>query len=180
MKSLLITIVSLFLLIYTGMAQASLPIDENTGKTVYTEVVPVEGADQAELYARALNWANTYFPNPGSIIKEKDSENAKISGQHGLYIFKTLKDQEQPFKAGQVKYTFSIQAKDGRYKYQVDDIFKLVSPKVYIEEWLDEKSPDKEANFGYLKQVDTHIKELIANLKEAMGKPIEKAKGEDW
>ncbi len=180
MKSLLTTIVSLFLLNHTGKAQASLPIDEKTGKTVYTEVVQVEGAGQAELYARALNWANTYFPNPAGVIKEKDALNGKISGQHGLYIFKTLKDQEQPFKAGQVKYTFDIQVKDGRYKYQVDDIFKIASPKVYIEEWLDEKSPDKEAQFEYVKQVDTGIKELIAKLKEAMAKPGEKAKGEDW
>lgn len=180
MKPLIITVISLFILNYAAKAQASLPIDEKTGKTVYTEVVQVEGANQTELYDRALNWANTYFPNPGSIIKEKDAVNGKISGQHGLYIFKTLKDQEQPFKVGQVKYSFDIKVKDGRYKYQVDDIFKYASPKVYIEEWLDEKSSDKEANLGYLKQVDTQIKELIAKLKEAMGKPIEKAKGEDW
>lgn len=181
MKSLPIVVgalVLLFLIDYNGFAQVNLPIDEKTGKTVYTEVVQVEGADQVELYGRALNWFKTYFPNPASVIKEQDALSGKIAGQHGMYIFKKL-DDGTDFKAGQVKYTVEVQVKDGRYKYQVDDIFKLASPKVYIEEWLKD-SPDKEAQTGYLKQVDTQVTGMIAKLKEAMAKPVEKAEGEDW
>lgn len=180
MKSLLILIFSLLTVFrYESAAQVSLPIDEKTGKPVYTEVIQIPETDHAELYGRALNWFKTYFPNPTSVIKEQDALNGKISGQHGIYIFKTLKDGQE-FKSGQVRYTIEIQVKEGRYKYQVDDIFKLATPKVYIEEWRDESSPDKEAQFGYLKQVDTQIKEMIGKLKEAMGKPVEKAAGEDW
>ena len=180
MKTLLVVFISLqIVLCYSSRGQANLPIDEKTGKAVYTEVVQVPETDHAELYARALNWFQTFFPNPASVIKEKDALNGKITGQHGMYIFKTLKDKTQ-FKAGQVKFMVEIQVKEGRYKYQVDDIFKFDSPKVYIEEWLDESAPDKEAQFGYLKQVDTQINDMIGSLKEAMGKPVEQETGEDW
>ncbi len=159
--------------------KASLPVDEKSGKTVYTGIVQVGATGSKELYARALNWFKTYFPNPSSVLKEQDTINGKISGQHGLYIFKTL-DKGEQFKVGQVKYSIEIQVKDGRYQYQIDDIFKLASPKVYIEEWLDVSSPDKEAQSGYVNQVDTHIKEVISKLKEAINQPIKKDAEEDW
>jgi len=167
------------MLLTEANGQAALPLDAKTGKTVYTEVVQVSGASQKELYARALNWFKTYFPNPASVLKEQDTINGKITGQHGMYIFKTLENGDR-FKSGQVKYTIEVQVKEGRYKFQVDDIFKLATPKVYIEEWLDEKAPDKEAQFGYVKQVDAQIKEVIGKLKEAMAKPAGKETGEDW
>lgn len=180
MKSLLPAILFLLILFTfnTKAQKPSLPIDEKTRKPVYTEVVQVAGVSQAELYKRLLNWFKTYFPNPASVIKEQDSTAGKISGQHGLYIFKDIEGQQ--FKSGQVRYTIEIMVKDGRFKYSIYDIFKLQSPKIYIEEWLDESAADKDANFGYLNQVDKHIKEVIARLKEAMQKPVDEKKGEDW
>ena len=180
MKSLKIFLSCLPMLLtcYASLGQASLPLDEKTGKTVYTEVVEVNGVGKADLYQRATGWFKTYFPNPASVIKEQDSEGGRIKGQHAMYIYKKLEDGEN-FKAGQVKYAIEIQVKDGRYKYTVDDIFKLATPKVYIEEWLKEPAPDKEARMGYLKQVDTQINEMIAKMKESL--QLEKVEEkEDW
>lgn len=171
---------ALFLAGLTGVfaQKPALPVDETTKKVVYTEVVPVEGVSQADLYARLSSWFKTYFPNPTSVIKSQDAVNGKITGQHGLYVFKTLEDGKQ-FKVGQVRYSIDVQVKDGRYKYTINDIFKLESPKVYIEEWLDESNPDKVNRFSYATQVDEHIKEVIGMLKEAMAKKPE-VKKEDW
>lgn len=156
----------------------ALPLDEATKKVVYTEVVQVAGVSQADLYNRALNWFKSYFPNPTSVIKTQDPATGTVSGQHGIYIFKTLENGEQ-FKAGQVKYSIAVQVKDGRYKYTIDDIFKFESPKVYLEEFLDESNPDKTARFGYATQVDKNLQELIVKLKAAMQKG-EEPKKEDW
>ncbi|HXH18750.1 MAG TPA: DUF4468 domain-containing protein, partial [Chitinophagales bacterium] len=155
------------------------PIDEKTGKVIYTEVVQVNGVAQKELYARALHWFKTYFPNPASVLKEQDTINGRISAQHGINIFKTLAKGER-FNSGQVRYSIEVQVKEGRYKYQIDDIFKLATPKVYIEAWLDESSPDKETQLNYVRQVDTHIRDVISKLKEAMARPVQTESSDDW
>lgn len=179
MKRFFILIFSLRVFLCPDTVGQALPLDEKTGKTVYTEVIAVNGVSQKELYRRALNWFKTYFPSPSSVLKEQDTVSCSITGQHGIYIFKTLQKGEQ-FKSGQVRYTLKVQAKEGRYKYQIDDIFKVATPKVYIEEWLDEKAPDREVRAGYIRQVDTHIRDVIAKLKEAMAKPVKPDAGNDW
>ncbi|MDZ4845981.1 MAG: DUF4468 domain-containing protein [Chitinophagales bacterium] len=156
----------------------AIPLDETTKKAVYTEVVQAEGITQADLYNRALAWFKSYFPNPASVIKVQDPTTGVVSGQHGIYFYKTLEDGKE-FKVGQVRYTVEVLVKEGRYKFTIDDIFKLESPKVYLEEWLDESDPDKVNRFNYASQMDKNMQELIAKLKIAMktGKQAEK---EDW
>lgn len=176
------TLFSLSLMLLTGVClfaqKPAVPLDETTKKAIYTEVVKVEGASQADLYSRALAWFKTYFPNPTSVIKTQDPATGVVSGQHGIYLFKTL-DGGEKHKAGQVRYTVEVQVKDGRYKFTIEDIFKLESPKVYLEEWLDESHPDKTNRFDYATQVDTTMKELITKLKAAMQAGKE-AETEDW
>lgn len=177
------TLVAVFAVLFAGIPhpfaqKPAIPLDEATKKAVYTEVVKVEGISQADLYNRALAWFKSYFPNPASVIKTQDPATGVVSGQHGIYFYKTLEDGK-PFKVGQVRYTVEVQVKDGRYKYTVNDIFKLESPKVYLEEWLDESHPDKTNRFDYAAQIDKNLQELIVKLKAAMqqGKEAEK---EDW
>ena len=177
MKSLPLLVASLFLSGAVYAQKPSLPIDEKTQKVVYTEVVQVEGVSQAELYKRALNWFKTYFPNPASVIKVQDTTEGKISGQHAIYIYKDIDGAKH--KYGQVKYMIEVQVKDGRFKFTINDIFKLESPKVYMEEWLDETHQDKVNRFSYATQVDTHMKELIEKLKAAM-QQVKVEEKEDW
>ncbi len=179
----LINMLRLTLLIFTltplwlKAQKPALPIDEKTGKTVYTGVVQVDGVSQADLYQRALGWFKAYFPNPTSVIKEQDVLAGKISGQHGIYIYKDLNGEQH--KVGQVKYTIEVLVKDGRYKFTIDDIFRLQTPKEYAEEWLDESHQDKENRFGYARQVHKHMGELIENLKKTMSAAAVEEK-EDW
>src|SRR5688572_25654713 len=73
----------------------AIPLDETTQKAKYTEVVQAEGVTQSQLYERALGWFNSYFPNPASVIKVKDPATGVVSGQHGIYVFKTLEDGQK-------------------------------------------------------------------------------------
>ncbi len=159
--------------------KTNLPIDEKTQKVLYTEVVQVSDVKQTELYDRVSGWFKSYFPNPSSVIKEQDAINGTISGQHAIYIYKRLPDGKE-HKSGQVRYTIELMVKDGRYKYTISDIFRLQTPKIYIEAWMDEKSGFKEENFAYLNQVDAHMKEMISNLKKAMQQPLGNDTEEDW
>jgi len=156
----------------------TLPIDEKTNRPVYTEVVTAEGVSANDLHLRAVNWFKTYFKNPGSVIKENDPATNKINGQHRIYIYNEIDGLKN--KAGQVRFRINVICKEGRYKYQVDDIFKLASPKIYIEEYLDESAVNKEAQFGYVRQVDTEINDMMSNLKESMGKPLGAEDEDDW
>ena len=179
MKLKTLTLIVFSVVAVSAYAQ-NIPLDEKTGKAVYTEVVQVDGAGQQELYDRALHWFSTYFQNPASVIKVKEPENGKISGQHGIYIFKSLEEQTMQHKVGQVRYSVEIQARDGRYKYTINDIFKLASPKVYLEDWLKENNPDKASGPIYAKQVDNSIQDLLKNMKATMAQPVPKDEKEDW
>ena len=163
----------------TAHAQApDLPISEKTGKAVYSSVVNVADVSVADLHDRTVHWFNAYFKNPGSVIKENNKEGHFVKGQHGMNIFDEIDGNKN--KAGLVKYRVEVFAKDGRYKYEVYDIFKLANPKQYLEEWLDDSAPHKEVQFEYARQVDEQIKALIENLTQTLSKPVPGQEVDDW
>ena len=179
MRNIFLSVIIIGLFGYGTLAQKpALPIDEKTNKPLYTEVVTVDGIAANDLYLRAVNWFKTYFTNPGSVIKENDPAANMINGQHAIYIYNEIDGKRN--KEGQVKYRIDIVCKEGRYKYDVHDIFRLASPKVYIEQYLDETAVNKEVQFGYVRQVDTEISEMIVALKKAMQEPVETQSEEEW
>ncbi len=80
-----------------------------------------------------------------------------------------------------VKYRIKVVAKDGRYKYKIDEIYLLKGTKEYIEFWLDKNVSEAERNqnYHYLTQVDNHMKDLIADLYESMSAAAPSAE-EEW
>lgn len=170
-------------LFFAGISAAfaqkpAIPLNETTKKAEYTEVVQAEGVTQSQLYDRALGFFKSYFPNPASVLKVQDPATGEVSGQHGIYIYKNMPDGTK-HKVGQVRYAVQVLVKEGRYKYTINDIFKLESPKVYLEEWLDESDKDVVNRFEYARQVDSSLQELIVKLKAAM-KTAPEVKKEDW
>lgn len=92
-----------------------LPIDEETKKVTFAEVVTVEGVTKDELYARAKNLGvlgnNTKTDNPAE----------------GIYVYKGQIKVNYPAPQpglqhnGVVDYLVTIACKDGRYKYTITD-----------------------------------------------------------
>lgn len=158
-------------------AAPSFPIDEKSGKVVYEEVVQVADVSQAELYDRAHNWFMTFFTNPGQVIQSADAEAGKIVGKHRLAIFKTHKGITG--KAGNMLYTITLFTKEGRYKYKINDIVKLQTPKLPIEDWL-EMDPRKPEIDDFLSQISTFYDELIADLNAKMKAGPEDNNEDDW
>ena len=147
-------------------------------KVEYADVIQLPGVSSQQIYERAENWINTFYKNPKGVIQEKIPESGKIRGEHRFPVYKMVKKDKM--QNGNMKYTIVIAAKDGRYRYIISNIYKLTSPKVYIEEWVEMEQHD-EATAYTLTQIDEFFITLIDDLVEAMAQPLEDdTNDDDW
>ena len=158
------------------------PLEKESGRVVYTNVKQA-GGSQAELYGKIQSWFKGYFKNPNEVIKERDGERSMVIGKHGINIYRDMawgKEITQQ-KVGMVKYRIKVIAKDGRYKYRIDEIYLVKGTKEYVEMWLDKKLTDNEMNQNhhFLTQVDEHMRGLIEDLHELMSAAAPEAP-EEW
>ena len=160
-------------------AQPNLPIDKETGHVVYTEVVNVNGTSADELYKRINYWFHTFFTNPKDVVMLDNMQTATVKGHHAIQVMDTVNGTPHK-KDGFIKYEITVEGKDGRYRYKVNEIFWAVSPKTYIEKWLDDKAPNKAVQYSYLNQIDKYMSNMVAKLKDTMSKPVPKAKSDDF
>jgi len=159
-------ILSLFVFI-SGFTQ-SIHVDSATHLITYSEVVQADG-NQSELYSRAREWfAKTY--NSSMKVIQMDSKE-KIVGKALTHMRKYY---------GYINYTISIYLKDGKYKYEVTDLYhtgEYAGDGVTIPDFgaCEEMIGSKKKKFVYyLTQSDNDIKSLIASLKESMSKQVVK------
>jgi hypothetical protein len=168
----------MFFIAISPFVFAQVPIDAETGKAKYEEVVTVSGADSKELYKRLDHWFMTYFKNPASVVESKDEAGGIIKGKHRVDLYTKHPGGGVEVKKGLEYYTITVGVKDGKYRYTINDIFLHTNPKVYIESWLGEKA---DANHKYwVSQTHTAITKLIEDLKNAMSKPVPTAKEDNW
>lgn len=106
---------------FCGAASAQdLPIDPESKKITYTEVIQMEGVSQAEIMKRAKSWMATGLGSTKSSIELDDAENGKLLGKAVLPL--SVKNPPMGrFEVGIVTYTVTLLAKDGRYKYVFTD-----------------------------------------------------------
>lgn len=93
----------------------------------YTEQVTVEGAGQASLYARALDWAQhkfNYAPT-AALVAEPTTGVVRITGTGTLKPVDT-RGQDQVLA---VLFTFRFQATDNGYSYHVNSFQVIPDPK---------------------------------------------------
>ena len=142
------------------------PFDENTKLVTYKEVVQQKGSSET-LYERALKWANTYYNNPTAV--KKDAVAGVIVCVSNIGI-KTLSGDGKTFTpVGVVSYTLTIEAREGRYRYIITDLYKRESTRFPIERWFDTSRPEwSPARYDHLHQIDEFVKKLIEDLKEGM------------
>jgi hypothetical protein len=183
---------ALFLLLFVSpllcFAQhPDMPLVE--GKITYEQVVRVDSAtSQSDLFARSREWFAKTYRSANNVIQLEDKENGKIVGK-GVFSV-TGKSMGTTYDSGIINYTITVQAKDGRYKYTLENFYHEKAgskaadsfgpcerffngdEKMYgmkMRKWFD----------SYLTQMDTHVKGIIASLATAMGKPAS-AKKDEW
>ena len=76
-------------------------------------------------------------------------------------------------------YNFTLQCREGRYRYTITDFNEKAQSAAPIERWLDTDAPKWIPDYYlYLQDVDDGINELIASQLEVM-QPVQKVE-DDW
>lgn len=167
MKQFLVSLLCLFLPL-VSLAESVDNFTIKDGDVIITEVVKVEGKSQNAIYKDALLWVNEVFNNPKTVVQTKEAD-------LGLITLKTIviKSNDYYGKPSQwYNINLSIQAKDGRYKYEISDIvynFDLSD----IGEFL--KKPLDGNNDGAMKEAREVFTPVINTLKNRLSKAEE-----DW
>jgi hypothetical protein len=157
---------------------SGLPIDDMTKLITYQEVVQEVG-DKDSFFNSAIGWINQYYPNPVDVTKTRDPQTGKIEGLHRFKI-KNTDAEGLVTDAGVIQYEFTLEFKEGRYRYIMTNFVFRQASRIPVEKWMDKKDPQYNANWdSYLTQVDEFAKEWIKNLKAGM-KPKPAAKDDQW
>jgi hypothetical protein len=174
-------------LVLTVPVLKAIPFDPTTGRILYTEVVPASGASQGELYARAKLWFADTFKATKAVVQADDKEAGIIQGTAFQEI---IVADEGPIK---LWYTIKIALKDGRYKYDINDLRVQSYASPYVS-YLGEPTPAE----GYIsadqkkgialsiansarRELATAATLLSASITEGMSKPAAgTTDGKEW
>lgn len=180
---------------FLGVAQKGapvLPIDKETGRIIYTEVVPVDSATtQQELFSRGREWFAKAYKNSNKVIQLEDKENGKLLGKALMQVYdKTLGISHE---SGYMNYTIALYMKNGRYKYEITNFhhtgqysgqsripdFGVAEGMINTKKKVMGVSYQKTFN-TCLSQMDSNMKDLISELKTHMAKSSANAKQTEW
>lgn len=164
----------------TNFTAPNMPVDEDSKLITYTGIVEVPTTAKNELYARTLEWFNTYYKNPSEVIRERDSVNLKISGKPRFRITNEPNEQGVKLDAGLVQYTIQVAAKDNKAKYTITEINWKQASYFPIEKWVEQKDRYRQ-NHYYLYSTDSVMrKDVIPSLEKALKTAKKKVDKDNW
>lgn len=108
------------LICFGAKAQVKDIVKKIDGVITISEVVAAENMTANEIYSNVLLWANSVYNSPKTVIQNQDKE-------LGLVTIKARKMESESLGLG-FEYHLSIQAKDGRYKYTINNITRRITP----------------------------------------------------
>ncbi|MCX6287096.1 MAG: DUF4468 domain-containing protein [Bacteroidetes bacterium] len=159
-------------------ASPNLPIDPETKKLTYRDVVNQEG-NPGYLYDKAIQWFGYYYLNAASVFSVQDRVNGKVEGVGRLRIYNNDSKTGLHTEGGLVTYQIKIEFKENRYRYTLTDFNLKLASRFPIEKWMNREDPAYNPSWDtYLYQVDTTMQRLVSTLKEKM-KPIV-VKKDEW
>jgi len=97
------------------------PIDQETQKITYTEVVDAPGIKKDDLYNRAKTWYVTGTGITKIALELEDKETGKLLGKVNNPVKVNNPPLNNKFEVGSVSYTITIIVKDDKYKYTFTD-----------------------------------------------------------
>lgn len=155
-----------------------LPVDEQTNQIRFKEVIEEEGTRE-ELFNRCVYWLNDFYKDPTRVTTLRDVPSGKIAGRHQFRIYYYNEDSVK-INAGMVKYQFTIEFKEDRYRYTIDELLLKSTTDLPLEKWLDKDDPAYDPRWEqYLQQVVDYVDDWSSSLKEKM-KPEPVQEEDDW
>lgn len=100
--------------------QVTLPIDKNSGKTIFTEIISLDSISAENIYNRARFFVVNNFSSAKTVTDLSDDKLHTIVLK--AYTTTHFKSWAGIFEAGGFNYTLKIYCKDGRYKYEISDL----------------------------------------------------------
>ena len=155
------------------VARPDIPVDEETRLITWKQVIQQQG-NTDELYVRAIAWLNKFFKNPAEVTRTRDRENGLLKGVHRFKLYYTDKDGFKR-ETGLCEYDFSIECREGRYRYILTNFVMKEMSRKPVERWLDRNDPAWNPQWNsYLQQIADYVKSWEDSLNEAMAPPIKK------
>lgn len=158
------------------------PLNEN-GQIIFTEVVNAEGKTKDDLY----NNSKMFFVNTYKVTQEKLKQNKEASSvTDNQYSIISIKANGSDVKA-KLFYTIAIMSKDGKYKYEIKNIFtKTEVSETPLEKMFDKTASEKAAQKPKLQEtlkayygaINAEIETIKSNIKKEMSKSS--ASKSDW
>jgi hypothetical protein len=116
----IVLIIFLFFSISSN-CQTILPVDNESGKVTYKDVVSVDSVTAGDLYRRAKAWFAESYGSSKEVIQNDDPSTYTIQGKG---IFKsTYTIAGSTYDWGRINYVITIACKDGRYKYIITNYY---------------------------------------------------------
>jgi hypothetical protein len=154
-----------------------MPVDEDSKLITYKEVIQEKGT-RNDLYIRGIAWINSFYKNPQEVTRVRDADNGIIKG---IARFKTYYTDKDGFKREGpiIEYAFTLEFKDGRYRYIMTDFIQKLASRTSIERWMNTKDNAYNPQWDdYLRQVDTYVKDAVKGMKKAMEPKV--IKPDNW
>ena len=180
MKKILLLLV---LTAFTMNAQEKFdfPLNEN-GQIIFSEVVSAEGKTKDDLYNNSkMFFVNIYKETQDKIKQDKEASSVTDT----QYSFMTIKANGSETKV-KLFYTISIMSKDGKYKYEIKNIFIKSSAETTVEKMFDKLASEKavenpklmETLKAYYAEINSTIETIKSDIKKEMAKSS--ASKSDW
>lgn len=176
----LFAIASMSFIFFESFSQELILPLNNENQVEYSNVIELDSTQTKNiLYQKALTWVATTYNSANNVIQNKDAETGIINivakMPIGYYSLGQYLDQ------GYLQYNFSIFLKDGKYKYEINNIHHtpLHSNSMNYgtagQMYRGEKNSYKKINFQMLTTMDNNIKALILSLNKSLSQ-----KQKDW
>lgn len=161
-------------------------------KLTFSEVIPVENLNKADIYAALRGWVATSYNSAQDVI-QMDDKDAGIIICSALFEYSYGKMQYKAYE-GVIKYTLKLQIKDGRFKAEVGNIIHqnnrgnaekcnlgaITTAETYTDKGLQKKFDNNVWNDIKMKS-EEYAKNIFNRLKVAASeaKPLNDT-SEDW
>jgi hypothetical protein len=116
---------ALFIMLFTAcfsQAKPKILAVDQSGEIFYEQIDSVTMKKDV-IYTQAIEWVANYY-KANNIIQVQDKENGKIIGLGFYQYFLTAFLERQRVD---LKYTFNITVKDGKYRCQISNLYAIVN-----------------------------------------------------
>jgi hypothetical protein len=103
------------------------PQASSPGPLQFQKVVTLDGASRDQLYDAALAWFTRMFQRSKEVIQVNDRQSGTLIGK-SLFEYHPVVFIASGRIAGVVRYTLTVEVKDGRYRYTIDSFVHEGSP----------------------------------------------------